>query len=116
GVATRAPGWRDASGVDEAKVNLLGDMGFEDGSMLRVRAAGSVLNQETAGFIQGRGAYRDEDVARTNPNPEAFRDASSARVAVHYDKGDAFGDDGNLNVSAMYRRSRMDFLQHFLIG
>src|SRR6185295_7733082 len=25
GVATRAPGWRDASGVDEAKVNLLGN-------------------------------------------------------------------------------------------
>src|SRR5262245_66138066 len=52
GVATRAPGWRDASGVDEAKVNLLADTEF-GGGKLRVRAAGSVLNQETAGFIQG---------------------------------------------------------------
>ncbi|MEO8018461.1 MAG: TonB-dependent receptor [Pseudomonadota bacterium] len=116
GTATRAPGWRDASGVDEAKLNLLADMGFEDGSQLRVRAAGSVLNQETAGFIQGYNSYRDENIARTNPNPEAFRDASSARVSVRYDKDDAFTDGGTLLVAAMYRRSRMDFLQHFLIG
>jgi outer membrane receptor protein involved in Fe transport len=116
GTATRAPGWRDASGVDEAKLNLLADTGFEDGSQLRVRAAGSVLNQETAGFIQGFNSYRDEDIARTNPNPEAFRDASSARVSVRYDKDDAFTDGGSLQIAAMYRRSRMDFLQHFLIG
>src|SRR3954471_2291500 len=52
GVATRAPGWRDASGVDEAKLNLSADADAGPGH-LRVRAAGTVLNQETAGFIQG---------------------------------------------------------------
>ncbi|HUQ12374.1 MAG TPA: TonB-dependent receptor [Steroidobacteraceae bacterium] len=115
GVATRAPGWRDASGVDELKLNLLGDSQVFGGS-LRLRAAGSVLNQETAGFIQGFDSYRDESVARTNPNPEAFRDASSARVAAHFDKHDVFGANSELELAGIYRRSRMDFLQHFLIG
>jgi outer membrane receptor protein involved in Fe transport len=115
GVATRAPGWRDASGVDEAKVNLLADheMG---GGKLRIRAAGTVLNQETAGFIQGFDAYRDDAIARSNPNPEAFRDASSARVAAHWDRDGCFGRECKLQIDGIYRRSRMDFLQHFLIG
>ena len=115
GVATRAPGWRDDSGVDEAKLNLLGDLDVGDGH-LRLRAAGSVLNQETAGFIQGYNSYRDEAIARTNPNPEAFRDASSVRVSAHYDQIGVFGDGSDLDLAAIYRRSRMDFLQHFLIG
>ncbi|HEY6125518.1 MAG TPA: TonB-dependent receptor, partial [Steroidobacteraceae bacterium] len=115
GVATRAPGWRDSSGVDEAKLNLLGDMRVGNG-YLRVRAAGTVLNQETAGFIQGYNSYEDEDIARTNPNPEAFRDASSARVSAQWNNRDLREDETVLNLAAIYRRSRMDFLQHFLIG
>jgi iron complex outermembrane receptor protein len=115
GVATRSPGWRDDSGVDDAKLNLLSDM-WIGGGQLKLRAAGSVLNQETAGFIQGYNSYKDEDIARSNPNPEAFRDASSARVSAQYENRDAFGEEKPLNVAAIYRRSRMDFLQHFLIG
>jgi outer membrane receptor protein involved in Fe transport len=115
GVATRAPGWRDASGVDELKLNLLGNASVLGGD-LRVRAAGSVLNQETAGFIQGFDSYRSEALARSNPNPEAFRDASAARVAAHFDKADVFGSGGRLELAGIYRRSRMDFSQHFLIG
>ena len=116
GLATSAPGWRDASGVDEAKLNLLADTEFANGGRLRVRAAGSVLNQETAGFIQGYNSYKDEDLARTNPNPEAFRDASSARVAVHYLQQGLLAPDDSFEVAGIYRRSRMDFSQHFLIG
>jgi outer membrane receptor protein involved in Fe transport len=115
GVATRAPGWRDASGVDEAKLNLLGDMDV-GGGHLRLRAAGTVLNQETAGFIQGYNSYLDEDIARTNPNPEAFRDASSVRASANFEKTDVFGESSNFELAGIYRRSRMDFLQHFLIG
>ena len=48
------------------------DLRCRDGGQLRLRAAGTVLNQETAGFIQGYNSYRDEDIAKTNPNPEAF--------------------------------------------
>jgi len=115
GVATRAPGWRDASGVDEAKLNLLGDLEV-GGGQLRVRAAGTVLNQETAGFITGYESYLDEDIARSNPNPESFRDASSARFSAQFEKADVFGEHGDFELAGIYRRSRMDFLQHFLIG
>jgi outer membrane cobalamin receptor len=117
GVASRAPGWRDASGVDELKLNLLADTRIAGGD-LRFRASGTVLNQETAGFIQGFDAYRDRDRARGNPNPEAFRDASSARVALHFDRPfteHARGAD-RWQFAGLYRRSRMDFSQHFLIG
>ena len=115
GVYTRAPGWRDSSGVDEAKLNLLGDLDV-GGGQLRLRAAGTVLNQETAGFITGYESYLDEDLARTNPNPESFRDASSARASAHFEKTDVFGERSNFELAGIYRRSRMDFLQHFLIG
>lgn len=36
--------------------------------------------QETAGFIVGEDAYRDPAVNRSNPNPEAFREASNPRL------------------------------------
>ncbi|HTU68175.1 MAG TPA: TonB-dependent receptor [Steroidobacteraceae bacterium] len=115
GVATRAPGWRADSGVDEAKLNLLTNA-YIGGGNLRVRASGTVLNQETAGFIQGFDSYRNDALARSNPNPEAFRDASSARVATHYDFDDTFGEGSKLETALLYRRSRMDFSQHFLVG
>jgi iron complex outermembrane receptor protein len=115
GVATRAPGWRDASGVDELKLNLLADTDVAGGE-LRLRAAGTVLNQETAGFVQGFNSYRDESMARSNPNPEAFRDASSARLAGHFAKEGVAGEQSRMELAGVYRRSRMDFSQHFLIG
>jgi len=115
GVGTDAPGWRDSSGVKEAKLNLLAD-GDVGGGSLRVRAAGTVLNQDTAGFIQGYESYRDEDIARSNANPEAFRDASSARVSAHFQRDNCFAMDCRFELAGMYRRSRMDFIQHFLIG
>jgi outer membrane receptor protein involved in Fe transport len=115
GVGTDAPGWRDSSGVKEAKLNLLADAEV-GGGQLRLRAAGTVLNQETAGFIQGYESYRDEDIARSNPNPEAFRDASSARVSAHWQRDNCFAMDCRFELAGMYRRSRMDFIQHFLVG
>ncbi len=115
GVGTRAPGWRDSSGVDEAKLNLLADAEV-GGGKLRLRAAGTVLNQETAGFIQGYNSYEDQDIAESNPNPEAFRDASSARVSAHYGRDNCFARDCRFELAGIYRRSRMDFIQHFLIG
>jgi len=115
GLGTEAPGWRASSGVDEAKLNLLAD-GRVGGGTLRLRAAGTVLNQETAGFIVGYDSYRDEDIAKSNLNPEAYRDASSARVSADYRREDCFERDCNFELAGIYRRSRMDFIQHFLVG
>lgn len=115
GLATDAPGWRESSGVKESKLNLLADTDVAGGT-LRLRAAGTELEQDTAGFIQGFNAYRSEELARSNPNPEAFRHASSARVSAHFQRENCFARDCRFELAGIYRRSYMDFIQHFLIG
>jgi outer membrane receptor protein involved in Fe transport len=102
-------GWRDASGFEEEKLNAVWSQALGSGS-LKVALSGSNLDQETAGFIIGRDAYRDPAIARSNPDPEAYRNANSLRFSAQYR-----GDSGNA-ARFYYRRSRMDFLQHFLLG
>ena len=50
----------------------------QGGRTVAAVARGTNLNQETAGFIQGFDSYRDEAIAKSNPNPEAYRDAEPA--------------------------------------
>lgn len=107
--ATDDGGWRDSSGFSEQKLNAVWLQPLSTGS-LTLRLAATRLDQETAGFITGEDAYRDSGLARSNPNPEAYRDAQSARFTAHYQ-----GASG-LDLRAYLRSSRMDFLQHFLLG
>lgn len=112
-LATHDGGWRDDSGIEEQKLNLglthrLDDAAFD------VNLAATNLNQETAGFIRGENAYRDEALARSNPNPEAYRDAYAVRLTGRYQR--ALSEETTLAIRPFMRRSRMDFLQHFLIG
>src|SRR4030095_2816346 len=111
-VATHDGGWRDASGLDEQKLNVALTRRLSEGHFA-IRLAATNLNQETAGFIQGHDAYRNEAIARSNPNPEAYRDAYAVRLTGEYERplGDAW-----LSVRPYARRSHMEFLQHFLIG
>lgn len=110
---SRDPGYRADSGGDEAKLNLLYDATLGT-ARLRMRAAGTVLNQETAGFVRGLDAYRDPQLRRSNPNPEAFRDAWSGRLSAEAAWN---GCDGCVTEARLLmRRSQMDFLQHFLLG
>lgn len=106
-------GWREESGYDEAKLNLTlaGDL---RGEPARVDLAATLLDQETAGFILGQGAYRDEDLSRQNLNPEAYRKAHAVRLtglAQPVVPGAA-----RLELRPYLRTSRMEFLQHFLLG
>ena len=87
------------------------------GGTLRLRAAGTVLNQETAGFIQGYNSYRDEDIAQEQSQsrrPFAMPRARASRRNTQRD--DVLRRDCRFELAGIYRRSRMDFLQHFLIG
>jgi len=108
-IGTDDGGWRDASGFEEQKLNTMSTRELATGS-LRFSISGSNLDQETAGFIQGEDAYRDRAIARSNPDPEAYRDATSLRFATQY-----HGATGN-ELRFILRSSRMDFLQHFLLG
>lgn len=111
-VATHDGGWRTDSGQDEQKLNL--SMARHQGdATLGLQFAATNLDQETAGFIQGFNSYRDETVAKSNANPEAYRDAYAMRLTGEYARplGSA-----QLSIRPVVRHSRMDFLQHFLIG
>jgi iron complex outermembrane receptor protein len=111
-IATHDGGWRDHSGLDEQKMNL--SLARRQGdAQLGVQLAATNLSQETAGFIQGFDSYKDESIAKSNANPEAYRDAYALRLTGEYARplGAA-----QLSIRPFVRHSRMDFLQHFLIG
>ncbi len=106
--ATEDGGWREQSGFGEQKLSGVWSASLPDGA-LTLRLSATNLEQETAGFIVGPASYRDRAIARSNPNPEAYRDARSLRLTAHLARGD-------LEWRAYLRSSRMDFLQHFLLG
>lgn len=71
----------------------------------------SNLNQETAGFVQGFEVFKDDQLRRENPNPEAFRDAKSLRA---YSKFSSSLAQGLVSITPYVRWNEMAFLQHFL--
>lgn len=105
-------GFRDESGFDQQKAELRyrTDFGVWD---VDVITGFNNLNQETAGFIQGPDAYRDDAVRFMNPNPEAFRDGKNYRAQVQLSR-----DIGNnrLILTPYARRAELRFLRHFVPG
>ena len=104
-------GYKDDSGYDQQKMTLRHDYSGERVDTRTVLDY-SNLNQETAGFIQGYEAYKDDDLKKTNPNPEAFRDARSLRLysSIAWD----LNDRNRLTFTPYLRDNEMEFLQHFL--
>ncbi|MFK8019623.1 MAG: TonB-dependent receptor [Pseudomonadales bacterium] len=104
-------GYKDDSGFDQQKLNV--SHYFSTGSVsIKNHLSLTNLNQETAGFINGRDAYKDNALKRSNPNPEAFRDAESARFYSQINI--VLSDDASLMLRPFARHSEMRFLQHFL--
>lgn len=106
---THDGGYRVASGFDETKANATLERDLAQGRV-RVMLAATDLDQETAGFVVGREAYRDPALRRSNANPEAYRKARSARLLAHYES------DAGFDARVYARTSDMNFLQHFLLG
>ena len=105
---SQTDGYRDATGYGQQKLSMVhaADLG---GWRVRNTLNATNLNQETGGYVRGFEAYEDGGLRRSNPNPEAYRDAWSWRAASHWSREQT-------RVSAYLRRSRMVFLQHFLPG
>ena len=103
-------GWRDNTGVDQQKLTLVGEQTLNDWEATAWLTA-SNLNQETAGFAEGPDAYKDEDVSRANPNPEAYRDAWSARAGARLSRRIGSGE---LTLTPYVHTQSMIFAQHFL--
>ncbi len=105
-------GFRDDSGYRQFKLHANTTHEFLGGRLTTAFTATS-LDQETAGFIVGENAYEDPAVNRSNPNPEAFREASSQRLYGIWTRA---WSRHTLDVRPFLRHSDMEFLQHFLPG
>lgn len=104
-------GWREAASMGEQKALLRWDaeLGRFDAA---TTFAFTNLNQETAGFAVGADAYKNSALSRLNPNPEAYRDAKTARLQsrISWDQNDNL----SFSVTPFARWNDMTFLQHFL--
>ena len=111
-LSTSSSGYRDDTGYGQQKVHA-GARGAMAGWDVATTVTATLLNQETGGFVRGFEAY-DSDLRRTNPNPEAYRDAWSARATSTWRR--ELTPSTTLTVTPYLRRSAMAFLQHFLPG
>ncbi|MFP6852035.1 MAG: TonB-dependent receptor [Pseudomonadales bacterium] len=109
---SRSDGYRDDTGYNQYKVTS--NLSTNTGSWKAIHTlSASRLNQETGGYVKGELAYEDATIRRTNPNPEAYRDAASLRITSHWNLEQS---DREWSVAPYLRRSDMEFRQHFLPG
>ncbi|MDH4165378.1 MAG: TonB-dependent receptor [Gammaproteobacteria bacterium] len=111
---THDGGWRDQSGFVEGKLNATLTTGAGGSIPSRFDLAATKLEQETAGFILGKNAYRDPELSEQNLNPEAYRNAQAVRITGLVQPQTSLR--GRIELRPYFRTSRMDFLQHFLLG
>ncbi len=110
---TTTDGYQHSTGYREAKVTVsqLGTVGAYD---VHTTLDWTDLDQDTGGYVLGHNAYRDDDLSKSNPNSDSYRDAWSLRLVSEWsrqlDNGQA------LLITPYVRRSHMKFLQHFLPG
>lgn len=102
-------GWRDDAGLGLQKL-LLGWDGEAAAWDFRFRASASNLEQETAGFAIGLGAYDNGALARGNLNPEAYRDSQVFRASLSASRRIGSVD---MTLTPFARRLDTDLLLHF---
>jgi len=111
---THDGGWRDASGFDEGKLKCHVHGRRRWPHSIAVRSCGDETRTADGCFILGKNAYRDPGLSEQNLNPEAYRNAQAVRVTGLVEPQASL--PGSLEFRPYLRTSRMDFLQHFLLG
>lgn len=106
-------GFRDSVSHREQKVKLIDRVSLGEWQSLTSLALTN-LDQQTGGYVLGGNAYKSSELRRSNPNPEAYREAWSARLTSHWQR--EYGRASRLTLVPYARASRMEFLQHFLPG
>ncbi len=107
-------GFRPQSGFDQQKLSWLYQTELANGVTLDGGITTTNLNQETAGYVVGNEAYKDDDLRRTNDNPEAYRDNRSMRAWTRISY--ALDSGWDVVMTPYYRKADLDFKQHFLPG
>lgn len=104
-------GFRASSGYGQQKGQFRYDFNNPD-TRLRATLTTMNLNQETAGYVTGYEAYKNPSLYKTNPNPDAYRDAWAIRAAVRIEHD--LGDNQTIAITPYMRTNRMRFLMHYL--
>ncbi|GAB3000608.1 TonB-dependent receptor [Psychrosphaera aestuarii] len=102
-------GFRDDSGVKH-QVGTIKHQGESADYNVTSWLTAFNLDQETAGYLVGEGAYKDKALIKTNANPEAYRKGDGFRLYQTYRW------QNGLVISPYLRYSNMAFMQHFLPG
>jgi len=112
-LGTTDGGYANDSGYDQQKVTLRHDY-FGDIDSFKTLFSYTNLNQETTPYITGFKAYEDESYSRTNPDPDAYRDAKSFRLSTEWIH--ELSDSSRFSLTPYMRHTDMEFLMHFLPG
>ena len=106
-------GFRADSGFDQQKLDLRLD--HVDGAFSRETLfAATNLDQDTAGYIYGISAYKDETLRDSNPTPGAYRRAQSFLLAQRWQLD--LADEDELDFTPYVRRNTQAFVQHYIPG
>ncbi|NCP65080.1 MAG: TonB-dependent receptor [Paraglaciecola sp.] len=111
GHASEDGGFQTDSGYKQQKLNIIQQINYSQWQVKNLIAL-SHLDQETAGYVEGPQAYADPILRRTNPNPEAYRDASSLRAYSQWRWRNT--TLSQFSVTPYIRVNQMTFLQHFV--
>ncbi|MBL4639254.1 MAG: TonB-dependent receptor [Kordiimonadaceae bacterium] len=113
GSVTHDGGYRDDAGFDQQKIGLRHDYKGDTWDIAS-NISFTHLDQDTAGYITGLDAYKDRTTAKTNPNPEAYRKATSFRYWSRLSR--ELSDGVRWQITPYFRSLDMEFLMHFLPG
>ncbi|MDG2496253.1 MAG: TonB-dependent receptor, partial [Alphaproteobacteria bacterium] len=128
-------GYRDEQSFAQQKARV--ESAWEsEGTDYRFSLSAMNLNQETAGYIKAKDdldapffdvaklpaacqavngpAYDNEACAKSNPNPEAYRDAEAYRTYLRMTR--KLDDGATLTLTPYARSNDMTFIMHFLPG
>lgn len=104
-------GYKDDSGFDQQKVNIK-HVNNKDDIRVETFAEFTNLNQETAGYIEGDDAYKDDSKKKDNGDPQSFRDAKAAHAYARF--SGPVNDQQQWQITPYANTSRMEFLQHWV--
>ncbi len=106
-------GYKDDSGFDQQKLTARHDY-TQDTVSVNTLLSLSNINQETAGYVSGTDAYKDDSRKRENGDPAAFRDSQTVRLQSHLTM--QLAKDSVFIATPYARYTDMRFLMHFLPG
>lgn len=106
-------GYKDKSGYDQQKIRFkYRNQG--DSWSLTHNLNMAYLDQQTAGYVKGKNAYKNKAMKKQNNDTGAFRRASSLRYQTEWALD--LNERMHLLITPYIRANKMEFLMHFAPG